>query len=56
MDADDKKFIGLLIAVCLITVFVCGLAVNKLERENARLHAAVDASTVPPSTNYVRTR
>lgn len=56
MDTDDKKFIGLLIVVCLLTVLVCGLAILRLDRENARLHAAVDASTVPPSTNYVRTR
>ena len=29
---------------------------QKLNRDNDRLHAAVEESTVPPSTNYVRTR
>jgi len=37
-------------------VLVVGQYQLKLGRDNDRLHAAVDASTVPPSTNNVSTR
>lgn len=53
---NDKTLIGILIAAVLISVLLIGQYSLKLERENQRLHEQVDASTVPPSTNYVRTR
>ena len=53
---NDRTLIGALIVAVILFVGLMGQYSLKLERENQRLHEQVDASTIPPSTNYVRTR
>ena len=45
-----------LIWLTLGTVLLIGQYQQKLSREQDRLHAAVEESMIPPSTNYVKTR
>ena len=52
----NRHAIWFLVWLVLGTVLLIGQYQQKLTRDQDRLHAAVDASAVPPSTNYVRTR
>lgn len=44
----ERTLLWFLIWAVLITVFIIGQHSMKMEREYARLHAAVNASMVPP--------
>ena len=54
MKASNSAIWALAWAILLVVLLI-GQIQQKLDRDNERLHAAVEASMVPPSTANVRT-
>jgi len=53
---NKRNAIWFLIWAVMGLALLIGQYQQKLSREQDRLHAAVEESMIPPSTNYVRTR
>lgn len=51
-----ENLLWILLWAVMALVLVIGQYQLRLDRENAQLHAEVEASMVPPSTNNISTR
>jgi hypothetical protein len=56
IDRTEYRLLWLLLWSALLFVFVVGSYIQAQSRLEARLHADVTASMVPPSTSYVHTK